>query len=144
MKKILAVLLTLIMAFGATSAFAEGITITVLGDEIDVDSAPYLDGETVMVPYRFVAEKLGAKVSWHGETQTVFSEYNGTIITAQIGNERVFVNNLVFDIDKAPQLANDRTMVSLDLLAQAMGIKCYWDAEAQAVTILRMEPGTAQ
>ena len=70
------------------AAFAADVKVVVNGEEIAFDAAPSKDGETVWIPYRFVAEKIGAKVSWHQETKTVFTEYNGAIITTQIGNNR--------------------------------------------------------
>lgn len=135
MKKIITLILAIVMVMCAASAFAADIRVLVNGEEIAFDRTPVKDGETVLVPYRFVAEKLGAKVSWHQETKTVFSEYNGEIITTQIGNELMFVNNNVITLEKAPSLSTDRTLVSLEVFKNAFGANVNWDDATQTVTI---------
>ena len=135
MKKIFAIILALITVMGASSAFAADVKVLVNGEEVSFDRGPVVEGDVIMIPYRFVAEKLGAKVSWHQETQTVFSEYNGSIITTQIGNNLMFVNNAVYTIDVAPTLETDRTMVIPNVFENGMGVKVTWDAENATVII---------
>ena len=137
MKKLITLILAIMMLMCATSAFAADVKVLVNGEEITFDREPVKDGETVFVPYRFVAEKLGAKVSWHQETQTIFSEYEGSIVTTQIGNELMFVNNNVFTLDNAPTLATDRTLVPLDVFTNAFGANVEWDEAASTVTIAK-------
>ncbi len=135
MKRILALILALATVMAASCAFAADVKVIVNGEEIAFDRAPSFDGENVWIPYRFVAEKLGAKVSWHQETQTVFTEYNGAIITTQIGNSLMFVNDATFSLDNAPVLDVDRTMVPRAVFENAMGAKVVWDADASIITI---------
>lgn len=135
MKKLFTLVLTIVMVMGSVSAFAADIKVLVNGEEIAFDREPVMDGETVLVPYRFVAEKLGAKVSWHQETKTVFAEYNGAIITTQIGNELMFVNDGTFNVEKAPVLSTDRTLVPLSVFENGMGAKVLWDEQTSTVTI---------
>lgn len=135
MKKIVTLILAIVMVMCAASAFAADIKVLVNGEEIAFDRAPEKNGETVLVPYRFVAEKLGAKVSWHQETQTVFSEYEGAIITTQIGNELMFVNSDIYTLENAPALATDRTLVSFDVFKNAFGANVNWDEATNTVTI---------
>jgi len=49
-------------------------TITVNGEAKTMDVAPELSGDRTMLPARFVAEALGAKVGWDPATQTVVVE----------------------------------------------------------------------
>ena len=135
MKKTVAIVLMLMMVLSAATVFAADIRVLVNGEEIQFDRAPELNGQAVMIPYRFVAEKLGAKVSWHQETQTVFAEYNGSIVTAQIGNNLMFVNGDVFNLENAPVLSTDRTLVPGDVFVNAMGVKFSWDEATSTVTI---------
>ena len=135
MKKIITLILATVMVMCAASAFAADVKVLVNGEEITFDRQPEKIGETVFVPYRFVAEKLGAKVSWHQETKTVFSEYEGSIITTQIGNELMFVNNNIFTLEKAPTLSTDRTLVPFDVFKNAFGANVIWDEATQTVTI---------
>ena len=135
MKKLFTLILTIVMVMGAVSAFAADIKVLVNGEEMVFDREPVIEDGTVLVPYRFVAEKLGAKVSWHQDTKSVFTEYNGKIITTQIGNELMFVNDSVFSIEKAPVLSTDRTLVPLEVFKNAMEANVSWDETTSTVTI---------
>ena len=135
MKKILALILAIATVMAASCAFAADVKVIVNGEEVSFDRAPLVDGENVLIPYRFVAEKLGAKVSWHQDTQTVFTEYEGTIVTTQIGNNLMFVNDATFTLENAPVIEVDRTMVPGAVFENAMGAKVVWDAETATVTI---------
>ena len=135
MKKIVTLLLAMIMIFTATAALAADIKVTVNGEEIAFDRQPLLDGETVMIPFRFVAEKLGATVNWDGETKTVFASYGDTLTTLQIGNNKLFTNSEETLLEKAPILTIDRTLVESAVIEKCLGAKVVWDKENSLVTI---------
>ena len=135
MKKFVALVLTLLMVMATSVAFAKDVKVLVNGEEIAFDTAPMADGENVWIPYRFVAEKIGAKVSWHHETKTVFTEYSGAIITTQIGNNLMFVNDTTYTLGNAPRIVSDRTLVKGEVFENALGAEVLWDAETSTVTI---------
>ena len=60
------VFLAMIMLFAATSAFAADIKVLVNGEEVQFDRLPEEQDGAILVPFRFVAEKLGAIVAWDG------------------------------------------------------------------------------
>ena len=135
MKKILTVLLAMVMIFAATSAMAADIKVMVNGEEMVFDRQPVLDGETVLIPYRFVVEKLGATVSWFGDIQTVFTNCEGLITTIQIGNDKMFIDDEAITLEKAPVLEIDRTLVPAAVIESSVGAKVLWDAQTATVTI---------
>ena len=137
MKKVITLLLALVMVFAATSALAADIKVTVNGEAVEFDRAPELLGETALVPFRFVAEKLGAVVAWDGETQTVFASLDDVLSTMQIGNQNIFINGEVVSADVAPLISTDRTLVSTEVLKSALGAEVIWDKEASTVTITK-------
>lgn len=47
-------------------------TATVNGSQTTVPVAPYLKGDTTMVPLRFISEQMGLKVTWENTTKSVF------------------------------------------------------------------------
>lgn len=50
---------------------ATAITIVVNGRVVASDVPPFMQGDRVFVPIRFVSEALGARVDWNGTTRTV-------------------------------------------------------------------------
>ena len=135
MKKTLTVLLAMVMIFAATSVIAADIKVLVNGEEMVFDREPVLDGDTVLIPYRFVVEKLGATVSWIGNIQTIFTNYEGNITTIQINNDKMFVGDEALTLEKAPVLEIDRTLVPAAVIESSVGAKVEWNAEASTVTI---------
>ena len=73
MKKTIALILALVAVLSASVAFAADYKVIVNGEEVVFDRQPVVENGVIFIPYRYVAEKLGAKVSWHQETKTVFS-----------------------------------------------------------------------
>ncbi len=135
MKKVLAIFLTLIMVFGATAAFAADITVKVNDEVVDFDREPYEENGKVMIPYRFVAEKLGAFIAWDGETKTVFTTLGDAVSTMQIGNSKIFSENGTLEADVAPSLLIDRTFVTEEILEFALGVQVSYDEATSTVTI---------
>ena len=135
MKKILAVLIALITVFGATAAFAADITVKVNDEVVTFDRQPYMEDENVMIPFRFVAEKLGATVAWDGDTKTVFSALGDSVTTLQIGNSSIFTSNEVINAQVAPVLVIDRTFVTGDVIAKAFGVEVSFDEATSTVTV---------
>ncbi len=137
MKKAVTLLLAAIMIFAATAAMAADITVLVNGEKVEFDRQPELQNGKVMIPFRFVAEKLGATVAWEEETQTIFTSLNGSFSTMQIGNQSIFVDGKTFVSEIAPFIVVDRTLVSEEALEQSLGADVTWDEAAQTVTIIK-------
>ena len=135
MKKFLAVLVALITVFGATAAFAADITVKVNDEVVTFDRQPYMEGGNVMIPYRFVAEKLGATVAWDGDTKTVFTSLGDIVITLQIGNSNIFTADDVINAQLAPVLVIDRTFVTGNVIAKAFGVDVTFDEETSTLTV---------
>jgi len=94
-----------------------------------------------MIPVRFIAESMGAKVGWDGKTQTVTIEMDGTIIQMTIGHKTYTINGESRTMDTAPVLVKgwDRTVVPIRFVAEALGMDVQWNAQDRIVIIA---PGT--
>jgi len=134
MKKITALFLAMIMLFAATGAFAADIKVLVNGEEVQFDRLPEEKDGTILVPFRFVAEKLGAIVAWDGETQTIFANVGDILATMQIGNKNIFVNSEAFEADVAPFITVDRTLVSTAVLEKTLGLTVVTDGNTVTIT----------
>lgn len=107
------------------TALVNGVPVRVDNDNTDV--RPYLDAnDRTLVPLRFIAEAFGADVAWDGDTQTV-SISGDADISMQIGSSSYKVNQTAKEMDTAPVLMNDRTMVPLRAVAEALNKKVYYE-----------------
>lgn len=136
MKKVLALAIALISLFTCTAALAADITVKVNGEEVTFDREPYMEDGKVMIPYRFVAEKLGALVAWDGETKTIFTSLGALVSTMQIGNTRIFTGENNLDA-VAPTLLIDRTFVTEEVIEFALGVEASYDESTSTVIITK-------
>lgn len=101
------------------------------------DVAPMIKNNRTMLPARFVAENLGADVSWDGTKQQVIITKGSTKIVLTIGLPYAIVNGQSEAIDCAPFIENGRTYTPVRLIAEKLGAKVEWDGATQSVIITR-------
>ena len=96
------------------------------------DTEPQIIDNSTMVPIRFIAEELGADVSWNDETREVtltFSTANLTLsLTFTIGEK-------ISGMDVPAQIISDRTFVPLRFIGEFFGAEVDWDGKSQMVII---------
>ncbi len=90
------------------------------------DAQPFIDeNDRTLIPVRFVAEHLGAEVSWNAATQTASVEKDGILVEINIGNAvlRVTENGRTkgVSMDTAAVLRGNRTYVPIRFVAEALG-----------------------
>lgn len=100
----------------------------------DLLSAPYIENDRTMVPVRVISEKLGAKVDWDGAEYKVTITQNGKKIVLTIGNLVANVDGADVQLDAAPTIKNDTTMVPLRFVSENLGYDVeYVQASRQVV-----------
>ncbi|NLB80537.1 MAG: copper amine oxidase N-terminal domain-containing protein [Clostridiaceae bacterium] len=137
-KSLFAILLVLIICI--TGFSANNIEVLVNDEAVEFDVQPQIIQDRVMVPMRFIFEKLNSSVMYDGETRTIstyLSDKNGQaqFLIIQINNPKAFVNNNSFVLDAAPIEVEDRTLVSLDLFEKTLGATVTWDEQNMKVSI---------
>ena len=135
MKKIVALLLTFVLMFASLSVFAADIKVNVDGEAVEFDVQPENTETAILIPLRFVLEKMGATVSWHGETKTVFADFGGKVSTLQIGNELFFLEEGSVTLSAVPVIKEGRTLVPIDVINLATGAAVSFDAATNTVNI---------
>lgn len=130
--------LTLVSALAATSAaFAEAkdVTVTLDGKDVVFDVAPQIMEDRTMVPLRAIFEALGATVEWDESTRTITSFKDETVVIMQIDNNILFKGEEKVELDVAPVIVDDRTLVPLRAVSESFGLNVEWNEETYAVTI---------
>ncbi len=107
------------------------INILINGQPIDSDVPPVLYKERTLVPIRFVAQHLNAKISWSQEKYEATIETENKKIVLKIDSSEVMINGkktkLPYNVPA--KLINDRTMVPLRFVSEALGFEIGWNAE---------------
>ena len=120
-----------------SAASATDIRLVVNGKDITELSAPFIENDRTLVPVRFIAEELGAVVTWDGTERTVLIKREDISIFLRTDSFLVMYDNgESYNIsDVAPKIINDRTYVPLRLISNAFGIGIEWDGESRTVII---------
>lgn len=111
------------------------VKVTVNGSEMSFDQPPIIvDGRT-LVPLRAIFEAFGAQVDWNGDTRTVMAVKDNTTIKLKIGEKAIEVNGEHKKLDAAPQVVNDRTLVPVRAVSEALGCMVDWNGDTRTVII---------
>ncbi|MBC7346129.1 MAG: copper amine oxidase N-terminal domain-containing protein [Clostridia bacterium] len=98
---------------------------------------PLLEGDIVMVPFRFIGEALGAEVTWDAKNKTIAYRLGGNHLVFVSGQPWVEVNGERRPLEAAPRLVGGVTMVPLRVVGQYLGATVRWDGSKKEVTITR-------
>ncbi|OMF87759.1 copper amine oxidase N-terminal domain-containing protein [Paenibacillus sp. FSL R7-0273] len=139
MKKCSAIIGTSLLALVlSVPAFAaeKPISVYVNGTNLTFPAGtPYLNNNSVLVPFRVVFEKLGMQVLWDAATGTVTGSSPNLTISLKIGSKLATVNGTVKKLTVAPVSSNGTTYIPLRFVAEATGGTAVWDASSRSVKI---------
>lgn len=104
------------------------------------DVQPFFENGRTMVPFRTVAEALGAEVGY--DSGTVSASLDGTVCRFAIGGDTLTVSDRAtgkvlktVPLDAAPIEKDGRTCVPVRFLAESLGLTVEWDDGAQCAVL---------
>ena len=104
------------------------------GNTKTMDTKPVNLNGNVFVPIRAISESLGADVKWEPISRTVLIN---DIISLQIGDKEAFVGDKKVILNYAPFIdKNNRTLVPIRFIAEALNCKVDWVQNESKVMIL--------
>ena len=104
------------------------LSYTVGGVAKKLDAAPAIIYERTMVPLRFIAEALGAKVDWDAGSRTAAVALDGKSLS-------VTIDKIAAGMDVPAMIINDRTMVPLRYVGEALGCDVAWNPDTRTIDI---------
>lgn len=118
------------------------ISVVIDGKKVDFgnDQEPVLAASNrTLVPMRKLFEILGAQIEWNDETSTVKAVKDGHIIVLTIGETAATINDTSVTLDQPAELINDRTMIPVRFVAEALETKVNWLEDTKRVIISTFE-----
>ncbi len=115
---------------------------TVFGKTKSNDVAPIVRNDRTMLPARFVAESLGADVSWDGvkkEVKITGKDKNNKsiVILIYIDSDTAYVNGKAVKLDSPAFVENDRTYTPIRFISENLGADVDWDGTKMQVIITK-------
>ena len=114
---------------------------------LTLDVAPIIQNSRTMLPMRFVAESIGAKVEWDKATRTASFTKDGIVAKIQIdGNKIVLSNGETIVMDSKPLNINNRILLPITNISRVFNMTngnttdgiaqdIEWNAVERTVTI---------
>ena len=90
-----------------------------------------------MLPARFVAENLGATVSWNDAEQKVVIKNDTATVEIVIGSNTAYVNGEAKTLDAPAFLRNSRTYTPVRFICESLGAEVQWKEATQQVIITK-------
>jgi len=126
----------------AELCFFVGQTVCLVnGEARRMDVAPVVREGRTLLPIRFVAEPLGATVSWDGGERKVTITAADKVIELWIGKAEALVNGSPVLIDPEnplvkPEILSGRTMLPLRFVGENLGAEVQWHGADRSITVV--------
>lgn len=134
MKKIITAIIAILTMTSIANAQSD-IQININGEKFENQIAPIVKEDRVLVPMREIFENFGAEVFWDDDTKTVTAVLGSEAVLLQIDNNLLFKPGETIEMDVAPVIVNERTMVPLRAVAAGLGAEVEWDDATRCVNI---------
>ncbi|MGG1613947.1 copper amine oxidase N-terminal domain-containing protein [Paenibacillus phoenicis] len=145
MKKWVSMSLAFITLFGLAAGNSSAaikaptfVSVVMDGEKIWFpDAQAFFDeNNRTLVPVRFVAEKMKAKVGWEPQTKTVPIEQGDQRIRLTIGENKATVNGKDVTFDTKAIMSGGRTFVPLRFVSEVLGVEVNWEGATSTVVYL--------
>jgi hypothetical protein len=104
-------------------------------DFSSINQWPFIENGRTMVPLRAVFEVMNCKVRWDADNSSAVVEYEGKKIIIPANSNTAFINDKASTLDVPAKLVNDRVMVPLRFIGEAIDKKVIWDDADKTVLI---------
>jgi hypothetical protein len=143
MMKLGKLMLMIVVAAGAlfnlSTAVYAAKPISVLLDGVNLDfgkAKPFADKQNhVLVPLRFVSEKLGTTVNWTQATKTVTISATNLTVTLVLGSSKASVNGIEKELGTQAVEKSGSIYVPLRFVSEALSKPVKWDKVNSRVLI---------
>lgn len=96
---------------------------------------PIVLDNRVLVPAREVFEAMGAKVGWNNTSKKVTIEYKTETIILVVNDTNAIINGKTVVMDVSGKIINNKVMIPVRFVSEAMGMKVQWDSANRRVWI---------
>ncbi len=116
------------------------------GKEVPIDAknasvVPQVLGKgSTFVPFRFLAESLGAEVGWNNDKREATFWTPKALIQIYIGSTNGLLFGAPVKVDPAPQIIGGRVMIPLRAVSEILGAKVDFNSKTKQITIRYSRP----
>lgn len=105
------------------------------GKKLNSAVPPRIRQDTTLVPARVISEALGAEVAWRPSARSVTIKKDTDELLLTIGKQAASVNGRTVELDLAPVIERDYTMLPIRFIAENLGLLVRWDKPTRTVNL---------
>ncbi|MEJ8548598.1 copper amine oxidase N-terminal domain-containing protein [Brevibacillus borstelensis] len=110
-----------------------GKSFTIGGKVYPLQEAPFLSGNTTMVPAQFFKEAMALTTQWNNQMVVVVK--GKTAIRFNVGSTLAYIGNQEYTLPAPVTLKNGMPMVPIRFVTDNLGYKVGWDAKTSSVFV---------
>ena len=99
-------------------------------------TTPLITSGRTMVPIRAIVESMGGTVGWDEAERRIDLTGQGNSIIMHLNSRDMTVNGVPKEMDIAPFISNDRTLLPVRFVAENLGTQIEWIGSLQRVVIV--------
>ncbi|MFD2331058.1 copper amine oxidase N-terminal domain-containing protein [Cohnella sp. GCM10020058] len=107
------------------------------GKETTMNTKPYMDNGSNYIPLRYLAEGIGAKVTWDRAAQSVWIDAGDAKAQFWVGKKYMEMNGKRMEIGYPVMLKDDRVQVPVRFIAELFGWDVAWNAKDWSITLTK-------
>ncbi|MGI5892500.1 MAG: stalk domain-containing protein [Bacillota bacterium] len=137
-KKLLLVMTVVAVFLGLFTlpgAAAKPISVIVNGTTLQLDVAPVIEKNRVLLPIRAISESLGAKVNYIAQTKCVDIYKGSDVIKIYLDQKNALVNGKTVTMDVPAKAISGRTLLPIRFVGESLGTNINWDNINKVVRI---------
>jgi len=104
-------------------------------DFSSIDQWPFIENGRTMVPLRAVFEVLNCDVKWEESSKSAVVEYGTTKVIIPADSTTAYINGEANSLDVPAKIVNDRIMIPLRFVSEAIKKTVIWDDPNKTVLI---------
>ena len=104
-------------------------------DFSSINQWPIIENDRTMVPLRAVFEVLNCNVKWEESSKSAVVEYGSTKIIIPANSTTAYINGKANSLDVPAKIVNDRIMIPLRFVSEAIEKTVIWDDADKTVLI---------
>lgn len=99
------------------------------------EAAPFIEDGRTLVPFRAVAEAIGAEVLWDDAQKKVTVKKGERVIDLFIGNKTAYVDGSPVELEVPAKIIANRTVLPLRFVSESLDTTVEWVPEGQIIVI---------
>lgn len=111
------------------------VSLKVNGKTLEMDVPPKIIESRTMIPARALFEEIGGDVSWDAANYVVTINYSGQTIKLIIDSDTALVDGVSRTMDVPPQIVDDRTLIPLRFVSEALGFEVDWENSTRTAIV---------